>query len=138
MIRTYSDLSKIDNFLDRYRYLKLDGFVGEETFGAKRYLNQILYKSPTWRKSRQIVLMRDNGFDLGIEDRLIGGKIYIHHMNPITLDDVLNDDPKVYDPEFLISTSFDTHNAIHYGDERLLYIDTPDRSPNDTSPWLGV
>ena len=109
-----------------------------ETFGFKRYLNQLLYKSADWRDARRTVIIRDNGCDLGIRDREILDEIYIHHMNPITEEDIIQRNPKVFDPEYLICVSFQTHNAIHYGDELLLYTDPIERFPNDTCPWLGV
>lgn len=134
-IRTYSDLSKLTTFEDRYNYLRLNGFVGKETFGFDRYLNQVFYKSAKWRSVRDFVIVRDNGCDLGIEGREIYGKIIIHHMNPITIQDIEQESDFLLDPEFLISTVHETHNAIHYGDENLL-IHTPiERKPNDTCPW---
>lgn len=135
IIRTYSDLLEMDSFIDRYRYLKLNGSVGMETFGFDRYLNQALYKSYEWKKARDIVMIRDEGHDLGVRDRLIGGPIIIHHMNPITEQDIVNRNPVIFDPDFLISTSINTHNAIHYGDESLLIHDIVERRPNDTVLW---
>lgn len=135
IIRTYSDLLEMDSFIDRYRYLKLNGSVGMETFGFDRYLNQALYKSYEWKKARDIVMIRDEGHDLGIHDRIIGGPIIIHHMNPITEQDIVNRNPVIFNPDFLISTSINTHNAIHYGDESLLIHDIVERRPNDTVLW---
>lgn len=134
-IRTYSELITLPTFEERYRYLRLGGRVGEETFGFDRYLNQLLYKSPKWLKTRDKVILRDNGCDLGIEGREIHGKILVHHMNPITIDDVLKDRDEIYDLEFLISTIKSTHDAIHYGDESLLILAPVERSRNDTCPW---
>ena len=134
-IRTYSDLSKLTTFEDRYNYLRLNGFVGQETFGFDRYLNQVFYKSAKWRSVRDFVIIRDNGCDLGIEGREIYGKIIIHHMNPITIQDIEQESDFLLDPEFLISTVHETHNAIHYGDENLLIRMPIERKPNDTCPW---
>ena len=134
-IRTYSDLSKLTTFEDRYNYLRLNGFVGQETFGFDRYLNQVFYKSAKWRSVRDFVIVRDNGCDLGIEGREIYGKIIIHHMNPITIQDIEQESDFLLDPEFLISTVHETHNAIHYGDENLLIRVPIERKPNDTCPW---
>ena len=134
-IRTYSDLSKLTTFEDRYNYLRLNGFVGQETFGFDRYLNQVFYKSAKWRSVRDFVIVRDNGCDLGIEGREIYGKIIIHHMNPITIQDIEHESDFLLDPEFLISTVHETHNAIHYGDENLLILAPIERKPNDTCPW---
>lgn len=134
-IRTYSDLSKLTTFEDRYNYLRLNGFVGKETFGFDRYLNQVFYKSAKWRSVRDLVIVRDNGCDLGIEGREIYGKIIIHHMNPITIKDIEQESDFLLDPEFLISTVHETHNAIHYGDENLLIRTPIERKPNDTCPW---
>ena len=134
-IRTYSDLSKLTTFEDRYNYLRLNGFVGQETFGFDRYLNQVFYKSAKWRSVRDFVIVRDNGCDLGIEGREIYGKIIIHHMNPITIQDIEQESDFLLDPEFLISTVHETHNATHYGDENLLIRVPIERKPNDTCPW---
>lgn len=134
-IRTYSELCKFRTFRERYNYLKLGGKVGEETFGFDRYLNQVFYKSPEWMEVRNVVIARDNGCDLGISGHEIYGKIIIHHMNPITLEDIFKRKEILLNPEYLISTILTTHNAIHYGDASLL-IDTPtERRPNDTVPW---
>ena len=135
MIRTYSELSKLKTFRDRYEYLKLGGKVGEETFGFDRYLNQIFYKSPEWLRTRDIVIERDNGCDLGVRGHDIYEKIIIHHMNPIDLEDIFKRKEILLNPEYLISTVLTTHNAIHYGDASLL-VDAPiERRPNDTIPW---
>lgn len=135
MIRRYSELILYNNFLDRYNYLKLKGQVGIDTFGLDRYLNQTLYRSYKWRKVRNEVLIRDNGCDLGMDGYEICGKIIVHHMNPLTLEQIEDDDPIIYDPEFLICVSHITHNAIHYGDESLLPRLPVERVPNDTCPW---
>lgn len=135
-IRTYSELKKLKTFKERYEYLRLDGRVGEETFGFDRYLNQMFYKSEEWKQVRNYVITRDNGCDLGILDREIYDElILVHHMNPITKDDILNRSEWLLNPEFLITTIKRTHDAIHYGDENLLYDDPVERSPNDTCPW---
>lgn len=136
-LRTYTELSKLKTFKERFNYLKIDGKVGEETFGYDRYLNQMLYKTKEWRDIRNYVITRDCGCDLGILDReIIDELIMIHHMNPITKEDILNRNPIVFDPEYLITTIFKTHQAIHYGDESLLYDSEPIiRTPNDMCPW---
>ena len=134
-IRTYSELITLPTFEERYKYLKLDGIVGEETFGFDRYLNQIFYKSKEWRSIRDYVITRDNGCDLGIEGHEIFGKILIHHMNPITKEDILERSDLLLNPEYLICTIKNTHDAIHYGDENLLIITPPERTKNDTCPW---
>lgn len=134
-IRSYSELSKLKTFEERFEYLKLDGAVGADTFGFNRYLREMLHKSPEWKKARRETILRDQGCDLGIEDRVITGRVMVHHMNPVTVEQILNRDPIVYDPEYLISTAHITHNAIHYGDEDLLIKDPIERSKNDTCPW---
>ena len=134
-IRTYSELITIPTFEKRFEYLKLNGSVGLETFGHDRYLNQILYNSPEWRRFRPEIIVRDNGCDLACEGYEIFGKILIHHINPITAQDILNRNPKVFDPENVITTVHNTHNAIHYGDENLLITAPIERSRNDTCPW---
>lgn len=138
MIRTYSELSKLSTIVERFRYLKLGGKVGEETFGFDRYLNQIFYKSKEWLAVRDDVIARDLGFDLGVTDYDIIGNIYVHHMNPMTKDDILYNVDILLNPEFLISTSDLTHKAIHYGNEDLLPKDPVIRRKNDTCPWKGV
>ena len=134
-IRTYSELITIPTFEERFEYLKLNGSVGLETFGHDRYLNQILYNSQEWRRFRPEIIVRDNGCDLACEGYEIFGKILIHHINPITAQDILNRNPKVFDPENVITTVHNTHNAIHYGDENLLITAPIERSRNDTCPW---
>ena len=135
LIRTYSELITIPTFEERFEYLKLNGSVGLDTFGHDRYLNQILYNSPEWRRFRPEIIVRDNGCDLACEGYEIFGKILIHHINPITAQDILNRNPKVFDPENVITTVHNTHNAIHYGDENLLITAPIERSRNDTCPW---
>ena len=134
-IKTYSELSRLKTFEERYQYLRLNGSVGRETFGFDRYLNQVFYRSQKWKSIRNQVIIRDNGCDLGIEGREINGRILIHHMNPISLDDIVNESDLLLDPEYLICTVHSTHNAIHYGDENLLILDPIVRSKNDTCPW---
>lgn len=135
MLRNYTDISKLDSFLERYRYLKLGGKVGEETFGYDRYLNQIFYKDPEWLEARDKVIIRDCGCDLGMPDREIRGKILVHHMNPVTKEQIIRRDPMLFDPEYLICTIKSTHDAIHYGDETLLILEPVIRRKNDTCPW---
>ena len=136
-IRTYSELVTLPTFIDRYRYLQLYGTVGEDTFGHDRLINQILYqRSPRWKSVRDKVIIRDNGCDLGIIGHEIqAGRVIVHHMNPITLEDIERESEFVFDPEYLISTTHATHNAIHYGDESLLVIAPIERIKNDTCPW---
>lgn len=135
MIRTYSELSRIDTFEERYKYLQLRGEVGWATFGFDRYMNQQFYKSSEWRHVRQFVIARDMGCDLGVEGYEIFDRIYIHHINPMTVENIVHGDGEILDPEFLISTTHKTHNAIHYGDERLLPRPHVDRTPGDTKLW---
>lgn len=134
-IRTYSELIKLPTFEERYNYLKLGGNVGEETFGFDRYLNQIFYKDPEWLNIRDKVIIRDNGCDLGISDREINKRVLVHHMNPITKDDILSRSKYLLDPEYLICTTKNTHDAIHYGDESILIKNPIERIKNDTCPW---
>jgi hypothetical protein len=136
IIKTFSELQRSRTFEDRYRYLKIGGIVGESTFGFDRYLNQMLYTSKRWRRTRDNIIVRDNGCDLGIEGYELYDRIVIHHMNPLTIEDIELDRDVIYDPEFLISSSFNTHNAIHYGDESLLPKLPIVRRRNDTCPWL--
>lgn len=136
MIRTYSSLSELPDFYQRFNYLKLGGRVGEETFGFDRYLNQAFYRSTEWKRTRDYVILRDNGCDLGVSDRPIFGKILVHHMNPITEIDIIHKCVDLLlDPELLVCTSIGTHNAIHYGDETKLETDITVRSPGDTRLW---
>lgn len=135
MLRTYSELSRLQTFRERFEYLRLDGIVGAETFGFDRYLNQVFYNSDEWKAVRKTVIIRDNGCDLGMDGYDIHGKIIVHHMNPFSIDDVLHRKEELLDPEFLISTVLNTHNAIHYGDESLLPSAPIVRTRNDTCPW---
>lgn len=133
-LKTYTELSQLSDFDDRFNYLKLDGVLGAETFGRDRYLNQALYNSREWRRTRDIVITRDLGCDLGVPGLEILGKVIIHHMNPITLEQITDRDPIVFDPEYLISVSMNTHNALHYAN------DPHDKDPIvrrkfDTCPW---
>lgn len=134
-IKCYSELIKLPTFLERFRYLELSGKVGEETFGHERHLNQVLYRSSEWRRFRRDIIIRDSGCDLACEGFDIVDKILIHHINPITVEDVLSRSQSIFDPENVIVTSFDTHNAIHFGDESLLCVGPIERRPNDTCPW---
>ena len=134
-IRTYSELSNLKTFEERYRYLQLNGIVGKETFGFDRFLNQDFYRSQEWKRIRDMVITRDNGCDLGVEDRIVYGKIFIHHMNPFLPEDIVSSSDFLLNPEYLITTTLNTHNAIHYGDESLLETVPVERSRNDTCPW---
>lgn len=134
-IRTYSELIQLPTFLERFNYLKLGGVVGKDTFGWDRYLNQKFYRSQEWQSLRNWVIIRDNGCDLGIPGREIQSRVYIHHMNPIGKKDLLEESEYLMNPEYLICVSYDTHNAIHYGDETLLMLDPVVRQPGDTKLW---
>lgn len=135
MIRNYSELIALRTFKERFEYLKLDGIVGEETFGFDRYMNQIFYKSKEWASVRREVIIRDNGCDLGVDGYEIHGKILIHHMNPINLSDIVHKTDELLNPDYLITTVLSTHNAIHYGDASLLPALPVERRANDTCPW---
>ena len=135
MIRTYSELITIPTFIDRYRYLKLGGEVGRATFGHDRYLNQKLYASTEWKNLRSYIINRDEGCDLGIAGHEIHAQLLVHHMNPIVREDVINHNDDMFDPEYLITTIQRTHNAIHYGDEKLLPQPYIPRRPGDTTLW---
>jgi hypothetical protein len=135
IIKTYSELITIPTFEKRFKYLQLKGVVGEGTFGYDRYLNQLFYRSKRWKEIRDYVIIRDNGCDLGIEGHEINERIIIHHMNPLSVSDIENESAFLIDPEYLISTTHNTHNAIHYGDENLLIKAPIERSKNDTCPW---
>ena len=132
---TYSELIQIPTFIDRFRYLKLSASVGEETYGWDRYLNQTLYKSKEWRETRERIIIRDDGCDLAHPDYPIGGRILIHHLNPITKRDILDRNPLIFDPENLVCISHITHEAVHYGSEDLLMKDPVERTPGDTKLW---
>ena len=134
-LRTYSELITLPTFKERFNYLRLDGRVGLETFGHDRYLNQILYNSPEWRNLRSRIVTRDCGRDLACEGYDIYGQVLVHHINPITVKDILDRNPMVFDPENLITTVHNTHNAIHYGDESLLTTEPITRYKDDTCPW---
>ena len=134
--RCYSEIKKLKTFEERFNYLKLGSRVGDVTFGYDRLFNQALYSSPMWKTARRDVIVRDNGCDLGIEDRIITGRVIVHHINPISLEDIEKKNPELFNPEYLICVSHDTHNAIHYGDEHLIIkTELKERSPNDTCPW---
>lgn len=136
IMKTYSELIQIPSFHDRFKYLKLSGRIGESTFGFDRWLNQVFYRSPEWKAVRQEVMLRDEGLDLAHPDHPIGGRLIIHHMNPICEKDIVRREEDLLNPEYLITVSHQTHNAIHYGDESLLEIEKITiRQPNDTSPW---
>ena len=135
MRRTYRDLKQLPTFQERFEYLKLSGKVGEETFGFDRYFNQRFYRSKEWKDVRNYVIARDRGCDLAIFDREIFGKVLIHHMNPISLDDIRHSSDYLLNPEYLICVSKQTHDAIHYGDSSLLILEPIVRKPNDTILW---
>lgn len=136
IIRTYKEFSRLTTFEDRFNYLRLDGRVGKDTFGFDRIFNQRFYRSREWKACRDFVILRDNGCDLGVEGHEIyGQRIIIHHMNPISLDDIANSTDFLLNPEYLITTIHNTHNAIHYGDESLLITAPIERSKNDMCPW---
>lgn len=134
-IRTYSELITIPTFEERYRYLRLNGKVGEDTFGFDRWINQTFYKSKEWLAVRDYVITRDMGCNLAMADREIYGRILVHHMNPIRVEDIVRRSDYLLNPEYLICTDKITHDAIHYGDEGLLIIAPPERTKNDTCPW---
>lgn len=133
-IRRYSELCRLRTFEERFDYLKLQGVVGESTFGFDRYLNQLLYRSSEWKKVRNAVIVRDDGCDMGLAD-YPANRIIVHHMNPLSVEDLANRSELIFDPEFLICVSFNTHNAIHFGDETLLPKLPVKRKPGDTCPW---
>jgi len=135
IIRSYSELMRLKTFEDRYDYLKLNGFIGEETFGFDRILNQIFYRSPEWKSIRDKIIIRDDGCDLGIAGREIHERIIIHHMNPISADDILARSDFILNPDFLITTTHNTHTTIHYGSKETLFLLPIERTPNDTCPW---
>lgn len=136
LIRTYSELSRLSSFEERFEYLKLNNSVARETFGVERYLNQVFYKSDEWLSIRDEVITRDSGCDLGILDReILGSSILVHHMNVLTIEDIINKTDFLLNPEYLISTSHSTHNAIHYGNSDSLKNFILDRKPNDMCPW---
>lgn len=134
-IRTYHELIALPTFKERFEYLKLSGSVGKQTFGFERYLNQKFYQSVEWRQLRDKIITRDRGCDLAMDGYDIVGRIYIHHMNPIEVDDIRDATEYLLNPDYLITTTHDTHNAIHYGDGSLLVTEPIERKPNDTCPW---
>lgn len=134
-IRRYSELIKLPTFEERFRYLRLDGQVGADTFGSDRYINQIFYKSPEWKKIRDEIIIRDQCCDLAMPGYDIHGPVLIHHLNPITKEDILSRTDLLLNPEYLVCTIQSTHNAIHYGDVNLLITNPIERKPNDTCPW---
>ena len=134
-IRTYSELCQLSTFEERFDYLRLNGSVGKDTFGFDRYLNQQFYRSREWKRIRDRVILRDNGCDLGIEGYEIRGRILIHHINPISVEDIHTMSDLLMNPEYLICVSHRTHNAIHYGDESLIITAPIERTQNDTCPW---
>lgn len=135
MTRNYHELKKLSTFEERFEYLKLHGSVGNDTFGFDRIFNQQFYKSSEWKRIRDIVIIRDNGCDLGIEGHDIFGKILIHHMNPISIEDIRNSTDFLLNPDYLICVSHETHNAIHYSNESLIHKAPIERTKNDTCPW---
>jgi hypothetical protein len=135
MIRSYSELRRLSTLKERFEYLKLSGRVGQTTFGFDRYVNQQFYRSSQWRQVRHQIIVRDNGCDLGVEGYEIHNGLYIHHMNPMTLADISSGDERILDPNYLITVTHMTHNAIHYGDERLLPRQLVERRPGDTKLW---
>lgn len=137
-IRTYHELISLPTFKERFEYLKLSGSVGKQTFGFERYLNQKFYQSVEWRQLRDKIITRDRGCDLAMDGYDIVGRIYIHHMNPIEVDDIREASEYLLNPDYLITTTHDTHNAIHYGDGSLLVTEPIERKPNDTCPWKQV
>ena len=134
-IRTYSEMITLKTYEERFDYLKIGGQVGLETFGYDRYLNQILYNTKQWKKFRREIIIRDNACDLACEGYEINYRILVHHINPITVEDIINRNPMIFDPENAITTTHRTHNAIHYGDKNLLILQPVERTPNDTCPW---
>lgn len=137
-IKTYSELITLPTFEERFRYLKLDGVIGKETFGFKRYINQEFYHSYEWLSFRDSIIIRDVGCDLGVQGYDINGSILIHHINPITYEDIINRNRCIFDPENVICTKLKTHNAIHYGDDSILISAPVERSQNDTCPWRKI
>lgn len=135
IMRTYDELIRYDSFEDRYNYLKLIGHVGESTFGFDRYMNQVLYHSRRWQKIRDEVIIRDDGCDMGLADFIIYDKIVVHHMNPISIEDIENESDTIFDPRFLICVSVSTHNAIHFGDEKMIPRGPIQRFSGDTKLW---
>lgn len=138
MIRTYTELCLISDYEARYRYLKLRGRIGDETFGFDRIFNQMFYRSGEWQRVRRDIIVRDCGCDMGVSGHEIGGQIVVHHLNPIYINDIRNSTEYLLNPEYLICVSENTHKAIHYGDESLIDRPLVERRPNDTCPWKRV
>ena len=138
LIRTYSELVQLDSFLERFEYLNIKGVVGDATFGGERYLNQAFYRSREWKMARDATIARDWGNDLGVQGFDITDRILVHHMNPITPEDVRTRNPDILDPEYLISVTHNTHNAIHFGDKSLLQLPVVERRPGDTQLWAPI
>lgn len=136
-IKTYSEMISFSSWDERFNYLKLDGAVGHDTFGSERFLNQVFYSSKEWASIRNQIIIRDLGCDLGITGFDIFGKILIHHMNPITVSDIVNRSKYLLDPEYLVCVSHDTHNAIHFGTDKSVSNIFVERYPNDMCPWKG-
>lgn len=134
-IRSYSELRRLDTLEERFEYLRLGGYVGDKTFGFDRWINQRFYTSPQWRQVRNHIISRDDGCDLGVKGFEIHSRLYIHHLNPMTRADITEGDESILDPEYLITTTHITHNAIHYGDARLLPRVPVERRPGDTKLW---
>lgn len=135
MIRRYSALRRLHTFEARFRYLRLKGSVGRESFGFDRHINQAFYRSREWRNVRDFVIVRDNGCDLGVDGYEIHSDILVHHMNPMEPESIVHGDPRILDPEYLITTTHTTHNAIHYGDEKQIPRQLVERRPGDTQLW---
>lgn len=135
MIRRYSELRRLETFEERFRYLRLQGSVGRESFGFDRHVNQAFYRSREWKLARDFVIVRDNGCDLGVDGYDIHSEILVHHMNPMLLEDIEQGHPNILDPEFLITTTHKTHNAIHYGDENHIPRQLTERRAGDTALW---
>ena len=134
--KCYSELAKLKTFDERFKYLEIGGHIGIESFGFNRYLNQNFYHSYEWLRLRDQIILRDGGMDLGVDGYPVNSRIVIHHINPITIDDVLDRNPDIFNPEYLISCSHQTHNALHYGNEEYLNrFKVVERKPNDTIPW---
>lgn len=138
IVRSYSELRQLQTFEERYDYLQVGGQVGRATFGFERYMNQQFYRSTQWRRARDVVISRDGGCDLGIDGFEIYDKVIIHHMNPMTPEDLENGDPDILNPEYLISVTHTTHNAIHFGDRSHLRLPVAERAPGDTKLWADI
>lgn len=137
-IKSYSELITLSTFEKRFQYLKLEGTIGQETFGSRRWLNQNFYHSDKWLRFRDSIIIRDSGCDLGVQGYDIYGPVLIHHLNPITYENILYNDQCVFDPENVICTNLRTHNAIHYGTDNVIANTLVERSRNDTCPWRKI